>query len=651
MKIMKRYLFYATALIALACCSSNDYVGDDTLREASTNAPITFGFDVPAVTRAGGSEAATALGNQFIVWGEKSETTDGSAAASGNLVFKNYLVNYTANTAYTTTSNTKDWEYVGISNTYSGENLTPNSGTDAQTIKYWDYGASNYVFTAVSAQQTDITNGKVKITKTESGSTVYDKGYSIVVTDEANLDKLFFSNRQPITKSSNADRTQENTYGGNVKLIFRNAISKVRAAMFETVPGYDVKIVKFYTQDSEAPTFTGMTTENTTNFAANITNYSPASDKTSVAGTFTVKYYPQNDDNDAAGITNHATISFAGVGGTTIGNVLTLGTNIISQDKLAYTSAEPTFDNSDKSFTTVFPKEDNDKNLKLKVDYDLKNSVSSEVIHVTGATAEVPAAYLKWKPNYKYTYIFKISDNTNGSSGTPGTDPAGLYPITFDAVTIEAENGTAEYITTVSEPSITTFGYNTTTNKYITDGNDYPASTNVYATVEDASSLATLSESNFSIYEVTTSNDTNFPVTEASVAEALIEGPTWTKAQTELKKITCSNGPTLTFCNTVPAENGTTITLHASETKAAKFTTVGNKKYALVYQKTAATYNTDGGKNDYTSETFTDAGTLYTDASCNTKADTWSSGTTYYKRTAVTNKGVYAIKIVTCPAP
>ena len=109
---MKKYLFFATALIALASCTSEDYLGDSELLEANKNAPISFGFDVPTPTRSEGVTAATALSNQFIVWGEKSETNDGAAATAGHLVFKNYLVNYTANTAYTTTSNTKNWEYI-----------------------------------------------------------------------------------------------------------------------------------------------------------------------------------------------------------------------------------------------------------------------------------------------------------------------------------------------------------------------------------------------------------------------------------------------------------------------------------------------------------------------------------------------------------
>ena len=88
---MKKVLFFATALLALASCTSDDFVGETP--RPTNEAAISFGFDVPTPTRSEGTAAATALSNQFIVWGEKDETP--SAAADGKLVFKNYLVQYT----------------------------------------------------------------------------------------------------------------------------------------------------------------------------------------------------------------------------------------------------------------------------------------------------------------------------------------------------------------------------------------------------------------------------------------------------------------------------------------------------------------------------------------------------------------------------
>lgn len=96
----------------------------------------------------------------------------------------------------------------------------------------------------------------------------------------------------------------------------------------------------------------------------------------------------------------------------------------------------------------------------IKCDYTLiSDDVSGETIKVTGATAAIPAAYSKWEANTRYTYLFKISDKTNGTTGDPNNpdDPAGLYPITFDAVVTEMADKTQGTTTTVATPSITTY--------------------------------------------------------------------------------------------------------------------------------------------------------------------------------------------------
>lgn len=97
------------------------------------------------------------------------------------------------------------------------------------------------------------------------------------------------------------------------------------------------------------------------------------------------------------------------------------------------------------------------KPILIKCDYTLKSiDGSEETIEVKGATAAIPAAYSKWNTNTLYTYIFKISENTNGYTGD-GSNKTGLYPITFDAAVKETEFGMQGTITTFTTPSITTY--------------------------------------------------------------------------------------------------------------------------------------------------------------------------------------------------
>ncbi|MDO4992687.1 MAG: hypothetical protein Q4E26_06980 [Prevotellaceae bacterium] len=92
------------------------------------------------------------------------------------------------------------------------------------------------------------------------------------------------------------------------------------------------------------------------------------------------------------------------------------------------------------------PSPDNETPLTIKVDYKLVSlDGSGQEINITGADATVPAEFCKWKSNYSYTYLFKISDDK-------------LKPITFVAVgevdnTTDNEQGT---ITTMGDYSITT---------------------------------------------------------------------------------------------------------------------------------------------------------------------------------------------------
>ena len=634
---MKKILFFAAVILAFASCASDSFTGtDEAGRVAQGEKPISFGFDVPAATRAEGAAAAGKLNNQFIVWGEKGENDGAAPVTDGStghqLVFKNYVVNYTASTAYTTTSNTKDWEYVGLTQGY-GTNVVPQAG-ETQTIKYWDYAATGYTFTAVSAKPDDISSGKVVINKVTSGTTVYDKGYTVTVTDEADLSSLYFADRVNIAKTATYDRTQPNQYGGNVKFTFRNGVSQVRVGMYETIPGYDVKVTKFYYAASHAgstPAFSDMTSFDKAYFVADVPNVSPdvANSKTSVAGTFTVKYYPQSTENDAAGITNHPTISFTPTASADSKITLSLGAGVYDT-KLNESSATPTFDQTAGAFTTVFPQEGNEINLKLKIDYQLSNTVTGETINIKGKTAEVPAKYLQWKPNFKYTYLFKINDND-------------LYPITFDAVVIEAENGQVEYITTVSEPSITTFGVvldnSSAFKNYVTGKDEYqlPGGTDkldIYTTFMRGSSVLTpqltgAAKANYvKVYSVdykagaTDAEKAEKPITELSVANAIEHTGGLITATDITSDATTYFTSIPAKVTTVTAEDGTSKTIDALKLTGVK--TAG--KYAVEI----VTYEEVTGLT---------AGTSDVDAYYTLSSDTYSAAsgkavaeTKYYKQ-------------------
>lgn len=637
--IIKIKYMLLIALAALVGCSSDEFVGDTGSpngEAVSGNAAISFGFDVPQVTRASGATAATDLSNQFVVYGEKSENSSGAAASAGNLVFKNYLVKWTDNSAYTTTSNTKNWEYVGISATsVENTNISPNSGTAAQTIKYWDYSASNYVFTAVSALPEDISNGRVTITKTTSatsGNKVYDKGYTITLAKTSGspdvyptLNKLYFSDRQVIEQSAGSNREATNAYGGNVTLTFRNLVSQVRAGIYETIPGYDVKEIKFYVSDGDSDGNPDETTAHT--FGA----ICPNTKADQYEGTVTVVYYTNED----GALVNQPKVTASGTPATDLilgNNFNTLTTSAL----LAKTSAEPTWDKSAGAYTEVLPQIVNDQNLKLTVDYTLWNSVSGETIEIHGATAEIPSQYLQWKPNHRYTYIFKISDNTNGFTN-PLLGPSGLYPITFDALEINAEDNDVEFITTVSEPSITSYAK---ASAVITD-KEYLTGNNIYAVVEDnhtnpaVNVNVTNKKPSANLYTVTIEDGAAQGITEATVANAIEKGTespsgTWTVTDALGKHMVVTKSNLLSVIDKIPAADspkGVDLDINGAKFTPALPTLTQVASGTLTADKTYYTSATGDGK-------FTAVGSESSD------------GTNYWEKTATT-AGYYAFEYIT----
>lgn len=644
MKNLKNKFILASAILALASCADNSYLGDQE-EKTGTGGPISFGFDVPTPTRAGSAADAGKLGNQFIVYGEKGGTEVATKPSDGNLVFPNYQVNYAENTAGKTTSNTKDWEYVGYKyqgNTsptldYPVANITMKDGSSAainanageQTIKYWDYNAQKYVFTAVSAKKEDIANSRVLIQKNLSGTTAYDKGYTITLNKDGSnnypsLANLYFSDRLVIDKTSTGS---SNIYGSNVELTFRNSLSQVRAGIYETIPGYDIVEIKFHTATANE-----YTTEHA--FGAVCKNTSA----TNFEGTINVVYYGDSDGD----LKNKPKVTVTP--GTGIQkNYLTLGDNFKSLRKtetpvvLGTTASAPTWDQSEANkYTAVLPQPTNDEDLTLTVDYTLWNSVTKETIEVTGKTAVVPAQYLQWKANYKYTYLFKITDDL-------------LKPITFDAVVVNDGEGNQETITTVSEPSITTFGVivdnNNAFKNYVTGKNEYQIPTtastdklDIYATFMNGNSVGDFTiGTNVNVYKVTSTNETTFPITEASVANSLAN-PTGNNITCTSKNSdgSTSFGAAPSRVTTVPGEDGSSKTINALK---------------LTGVKESGTYAVEYTPIEQASGTYVLGTTYYSDAAGTTVVDTstgFTPGTTdvssYFVK-STTKKAYKVIKV------
>ena len=629
---MKRYYLLAAAAIVFAGCSNNEFVGEDSGRtQESDKGQIAFSSTLPAATRAWyGADAAAKLNNKFIVsgfYGDKST----NAVANTTTAFDNYQVQWKVNTAGTTASNTADWEYVGI------DAAAPSKVTGKQTIKYWNYSAGQYDFIAYSTGDNKVVTegdpaaGSVKVSAIAAPTTDKPAAYTI----QGAKDDLMKCYVADLYTAYNPEQTDKPKFGDRVRFTFRNVATKVRVALYETVPGYSVKDVHFYADDNTK------TADDKTITATAATLYPTASFAT--AGTLTVSFPTVGTSNTGNTDYNKAHVAVVAdkdkteashaFGDLNYGN--SDDPRLTGSSYLGTTLPNASYAGTGDFYQTMLPNETG-STLTLRVNYTLvSNDGSGEEIHVYGAKAIVPAVYAQWKSNYAYTYVFKISDKTNGKTGLTDADPEGLFPITFDAMVTDVQNGNQATVTTVATPSITTYqkGHDPkTTDEYSAKKGD------IYVMVGDKTDLGT----NGQLYTVTT---TGAAISEATVHDALTIG-FGGSGKASCNGITLTDATSDATITTIPGVDGNDITVTAGT--AAKFTpAAGTYAYAYevskgtddtqTYLHTAVTLTGDTQPNDWT-------GNYFTDQECTKVATNYAAGT-YYKK--VTNTGAtYAIKVI-----
>lgn len=643
---MNKYFLYAASVLALASCSSDDFLGENSGNgQNAANSVINFGGETGKITRAADGKsvdasAAKLLGGKFYVLGTKGTLPDYNPTET--IVFDNYQVNWEGNTAGTTADNTNDWKYVGI--TPTGLHAGDKKITE-QSIKFWDYSQPHYDFIAYSvgnnvllttgnAVEGNIVGTPIKTPKANAVTADNYLSYSLTGKKIEDLQKCYYTDVTPVEKAN---------YQKPVTFTFKNLTAKVRVAFYETIPGYTVSDIEFY--------------DNGTDPKADLTDkkeavlYTTGDTKLSTNGTINVTYPKVGSKNASDAAFNKAFVSIVtGTDNTTtklgLGNVNY--ENGVLNDNAQKANMAGNEDNS--YFTPVLPAEGHA--LTLRLNYTLTSTDgSNEKIKVYGATAVVPASYTAWQPNYAYTYIFKISDNTNGATSKEDKTPEGLFPITFDAVVADVDNAdfSHESITTVATPSVTTYAFNSETKKVIkaygAAKNEYPASDNteIYFSVsEDGKTMNDL-DSKGKLYSVSKAD-----ATEATVIDALQLGDSKATGS-----ITGRNGIVLTevgtiFVNAIPKEDGKTIGVGDNTTAMFKANTAAT--YAYVYLKkpgtpsdiyTAVTYaagnEPTAGENEY-----------YLDPSGNTavaKDIKLTADTTYYKK-YTNNNNTYGVKVV-----
>lgn len=366
-KEMMRPLTALFALFTLAGCSSES-VGDEPQQPAGPLTTISFSADQQqeeTVTRAGGQGLETVLTGDktFRVWGYKNDGYDNNTQSytSYQTVMPNFIVNWAANTAYTTTSNTNDWEYVG-------------QGPD-QTIKYWDWSAAAYRFFGYAignatddppTQPVTVTGGTVTTTSGVAAvkfSATVDASTQPTRDAAPHFTRLWFS-------TGALPQYQDKQFGHPVQLQFVKPYARVRF-MFTIVEGVaatrpDIKNFSFH------PTSLG-------SFI-------------STAGTVTVSYP---------------------LTGTATQETWSVSNSTASLDKFDidyYEAPVPAVTPTD-NLPTTWPNTPQHWYYVLPTSSQGSYTLETEVVTNELKTVVVPAEYMSWKAGYEYTYKFKITES------------------------------------------------------------------------------------------------------------------------------------------------------------------------------------------------------------------------------------------------
>jgi len=611
MNMKKSYyiLIAAVGAIFTGCTSDDIIVNDEMAPVVEAETPIVFGSLKQGVTRAdiAGKEAANLLGNQFVVSGYKGSST----ATVGSIVFDNYLVKYTENTANTTQSNSSNWEYVGVDRIKHAI----DNGITSQQIKYWDYSKAQYDFiawstgSATAVYEGTPAAGQVLVSAitptTATGTGTGKVAYTFTGTS-ADLSNCYIADLVTVKKAQYGDDP--------VTFKFRQLGTKVRIALYETVPGYSVKDVKFYTKDGildkdvddPSKLADGQIVTDATIFTTSANNIY-------TKGIYTVTFptvdTPASEDN------NQAHVSFApstdlGTDQSTIVKWGGLNYTVaeegekIGKEFLGRTSATASYaGNPEDNYYVIYLPNESGTNLNLRVDYTLESTDGSgEEIFVKNSKAQVPSIYTTWKPGFAYTYLFKISDKTNGRTGvydptqaddaTINSDPAGLYPITFDALVVNTEDNdaTQETITTIATPSITTYQQLSTVvnaDEYTANGHD------IFVTVNEGDALVTMTNENpiadgdAALYTIPAGK------TEADVVDAMqMQDDDAAAGTVKGRSGLVLTEAAFTLTNSVEfGADGNAISVGANQ--SLRFTPTAATNYAFVYTKKAPTTTTD----------------------------------------------------------
>lgn len=450
---MKKFIYLAVGVALMASCSS-----DFDLSEGGGNAG---GSDVIGFQMRTGNTSRATTGLQsaghynFGVFGYKKND-------KVNPIMGNYLVGYLDAKGYQprtgstvgdqpgVADGTSYWMYEKMgygqfNGTYAGETVNPNtpyaSNNEGQYLRYWDKSADHTCFYAYAPYVNTGATGKTVtyVDGTPKGSS-HD---TYVLTIPNGTIEHGFDDPSTYEFMYASAKVLVGDYGHDVSLKFNRLNAKVNIKFWEDIEGYSVRLIdltpaygvaatpsikeagqgsygyklgKIYTKNGVKIKFNADAEFQSLKQYAGETTSDPLNFKTPTASLI--------GENRVMATPSPSTYYAIPKGS---------GANVLADAELNY-SASGSAPATELAQT----------GLTFHVSYELI-STTGEKITVTDATVHVPKDYCNWEANKHYTYIFRITKNSNGSTATTTPDPTdpevptvnALYPIVFDNCVVE----------------------------------------------------------------------------------------------------------------------------------------------------------------------------------------------------------------------
>lgn len=366
---------FATFLVSAALLAACSPSADDTGSSGIPDSPAATGYSISfnatdsthITTRSTRSTGLNSLGyDEIVVYGYK---TLGGTIQN---VMPGYTLKYVPNTSSTT--NTTGWEYVGQGKDYLGLD---------QEIKYWDGNSTDYRFFAVLKKFKD--NVKYNGSAITSATNVTTTGSFSMEFD--NLEYMTHTKDDKYYKSDGTTEVKEADipmYGalwqGNPSEYYNKPVE------LAFVKPYSLVRLVFERPDGSSTTVLG---------------------KEGVTDKY-ITFGPKNGSTMAGdgkvavnwGMTGNSETATATKGSTTL-PTMTVNPLTLTDQNVRY-QAWPEY--------LMIPSTDDPVDFVCTAYVYTKNSSGQDVFDPR--TAVIPAAYMKWRPGYQYTYVFKITSNS-----------------------------------------------------------------------------------------------------------------------------------------------------------------------------------------------------------------------------------------------